>query len=326
MKAVVVGVAWPDSFAYNIAAGLRELGCSVTAVEEVRPRVPGAPAAVLSELAFKSVSVDDAWQRRVCRRILAAEPDLVLSADARLAPSVVTRLRKAGCRTAFWFPDHVSNLGRMTMLAAGYDVVAFKDLLLVERLAATYTSNVRYLPEACNPSLHHPPPGVVPHRREIVVVGNLYQTRLQLLRRLHDSGIPLRLYGSGFPRWSSPGQLQSLYTGEHVTGLRKAEVFRSAAAVLNNLHPAEMNGVNARLFEAAGSGGLLLTEARPALAALFSSQEVVSFSTYDQLHEAAQAALHGDLPAREMGDRASSRAHAEHKYSDRLRLLLEWLL
>lgn len=111
-----------------------------------------------------------------------------------------------------------------------------------------------------------------------------------------------------------------------MTGLRKAEVFRSAAAVLNNLHPAEMHGVNARLFEAAGSGGLLLTEARPALDALFSSEEVVSFSTYDQLHEAANAAVHGHLPAREMGDRASSRAHAEHKYSDRLRLLLDWLL
>lgn len=197
MKAVVVGAAWTDSFAYNIASGLRDLGCSVTAVEEVRPQVPGAPAAVLSEVAFRSAWLDDAWQRRVSRRILAAEPDVVLSADARLAPSVVTRLRKSGCKTAFWFPDPVNNLGRMTMLAAGYDVVAFKDLLLVERLNAIYTSNVHYLPEACNPSLHRPPT-VVPHRREIVVVGNLYQTRLQLLRRLHDSGIPLRLYGSGF--------------------------------------------------------------------------------------------------------------------------------
>lgn len=32
-------------------------------------------------------------------------------------------------------------------------------------------------------------------------------------------------------------------------------MFREAAGVLNNLHPAEMNSVNARLFEATAAGG-----------------------------------------------------------------------
>jgi hypothetical protein len=53
---------------------------------------------------------------------------------------------------------------------------------------------------------------------------------------------------------SALAPLREIHTGRLSIGEEKARVFRSAAAVLNNLHPAEISGVNARLFEAAGSG------------------------------------------------------------------------
>ena len=325
MRVSVIGPMWPDSFAYNIAAGLRDLGITVTGHGAVHPQPRGRLIAVALENGFRSHSLDVRWQTRLANDVLDAAPDVVVSTDARLAPEAVARLRRAGVRVAMWFPDHVANVGRFQMLAAGYDVLAFKDPLLVKRLRATYASNVRYLPEACNPAWHSPPAGLTPQPGPIVVAGNMYPSRLMLLRRLHDDGVPLQLFGGGFDRWSDPGPLRGLHTGEHVTGLRKAEVFRGAAAVLNNLHPAEMDGVNARLFEATGCGALVLTEQRLSLSSLFDDDEVVGFASYDELLGAARAAAAGDLAAKEFGDRASARAHAEHRYVDRLTRLLEWL-
>ncbi len=65
----------------------------------------------------------------------------------------------------------------------------------------------------------------------------------------------------------------SCYAGHPVFGHDKARVFREAAAVLNNLHPAEMRGVNARLFEATASGAAVLCERRPVLDELFDPEQ-----------------------------------------------------
>ena len=42
--------------------------------------------------------------------------------------------------------------------------------------------------------------------------------------------------------------------------VNKAEVFRSAAAMLNNLRPGGIESINARLCEAAGAGAAIVTD------------------------------------------------------------------
>lgn len=324
MRVSVLGADWLDSFANNIASGLVDLGHAVTSHGDLRPRGSGRWASVIVDSAFRSHSLDARWQDRLIDGVLTANPDVVICADGRVTPAAVARLKAAGIRTAMWFPDAVVNLGRMTMLAAPFDVLAFKDPTLVTHLQTCYTQHVRYLPEACNPRWHTPPPGVTPGPGPVVVVGNVYPSRMILLQRLHADGVPLLIYGSGFPRWAEPGPLQALHTFEHVTGPRKAMVFRNASAVLNNLHPAEI-GTNARLFEAAGSGAVVLAEHRPALDKLFEPDELQIFRAYDELVETALAASRGEVDGRAIGDRAAARAHAQHRYVDRLSQLLEWV-
>ena len=58
----------------------------------------------------------------------------------------------------------------------------------------------------------------------------------------------------------------------------KARAFRSAAGVLNAVHPAEVSRVSARLFEAAGCGAAVLTEFRSSISELFEpGKEVLVF-------------------------------------------------
>ncbi len=215
---------------------------------------------------------------------------MLLCVDGRLQPAAVRRLREEGVVVALWFPDCVDNLGRQLMLAAPYSRIFSKDPVLVQRLQALTDVPTSYLPEACNPAWHQPR-SRVDVDPVVLVAGNLYPSRLQLLDRLYRAGIPLELRGSGFPRWVRGFEVQRLPVLPPVFRHEKAAAFRRAAAVLNNLHPAE-TGVNCRLFEAAGCGAVVLCEDRPVLGELFErGQEVMTFSSFDELRRPGEVGL-----------------------------------
>jgi len=154
----------------------------------------------------------------------------------------------------------------------------------------------------------------------------MYPSRIRLLERLLAKGIPLKLYGPGFPRWVGETPLREVHAGRLIFGEEKARIFRSATAVLNNLHPAEIGSVNARLFEAAGSGAAVLTEFRPTLAELFAvGDEILAFRDFDELvTQASRLLCEGGLTTK-LGDAAARRAHENHTYEKRLAVLLETL-
>jgi spore maturation protein CgeB len=248
----------------------------------------------------------------------------VLVTEATLAPEAVVMMRRAKIPVALWFPDYVGNFGRQQMLLAPYTALFLKDPLLVQRLRATLEAPVWYLPEACNPRWHRPV-GEAGVERAIAVVGNTYPSRLMLLRRLHRAGIPLVIYGGAIPRWSRNVVPPQLHTGKVVLGQAKSHVFRTAAGVLNNLHPGEQ-GMNCRLFEATAAGGAVLCERRPALAELFDTdREVVPFTDVRELIDRIHELLADPMLTRDIGDAAAKRAHAEHTYDIRLATILERL-
>ena len=94
--------------------------------------------------------------------------------------------------------------------------------------------------------------------------------------------------------------------------------------MLNTLHPAEVEGVNARLFEAAGCGAAVLTEFRPVLPDLFNiDHEVLTFNDFDELVDQATRLLNEVGLGQRLGDAAALRAHRDHTYDVRLAAILE---
>ena len=208
---------------------------------------------------------------RLAVRARERECDAVINVEGALSPAAIEHLRRHRMPVALWYPNAVINLGRARCLAAPYTALFFKDPLLVQRLRDTLDLQVQYLPESCNTRCHRPigEAGTEPH---IVIVGNTYITRLLLIRRLHEAGIPLKIYGGATPRWARHLMPADLRVHPPVFREDKARVFRGAAGVLNNLHPGEMHSVNQRLFEAAGAGAAVLCEDRPPLAELFDTE------------------------------------------------------
>lgn len=326
MRVGVVGPLGPDTLADNVLHGLRELGHDAVSLGPIGPDPKGKVLGRATQ-AFRGLSAEaEQWsQRALIRRSRGAHCEVIINLQASAMASTISTLRASGAKVCLWYPDHISNVGRLSMVAADYDALFLKDPLFVQRLRDVYGMPAHYLAEACNPTWHRPVGefGSQPH---IAVVGNIYPTRARLLVRLHESGIPLQLFGSGFPRWFDAGPLRALHTERAVMREEKSRVFREAAGVLNNLHPAEMTSVNCRLFEASAAGGAVICEDRSTLAELFTpGQEVLPFDTFDELLAHCHTVLGDRDLARRVGDAASSRAFRDHTYVVRLRQMLEIL-
>lgn len=324
MRIGVVGRAELDMFGANVIEAVRDAGHVAVPLGPARVSHGPVITSRLAALFLQALPrLDQRAQRRIVRTAAAAACELVISVDARLMPESVAGLRRNGARVALWFPDAMVNLGRALMLMAPYDALFFKEPHLVDRLRAMLDLPVYYLPQACNPHSHRPtvPAGTEPY---LVIAGNMYPSRLRLLERLIAKGIPVRAYGSSIPRWIGDSPVRGIHAGRPVFAEEKARVFRSAAGVLNNLHPAEVTGVNLRLFEAAGSGAAVLSEFRPVIPDLFKvGEEVLAFRDFDELVQQASRLLHEPGLTARLGDAAARRAHREHTITQRLATIIE---
>jgi len=326
MRVGVIGPMAPDFFAENVSDALEHTGNVVAHLGTTSPRHRSRLFTTSQILARQALpALDERGQRHIARAAVAAGCEVVINLDEGLMPVTVRQLKRAGIRVAFWFPDAVANMGRQLMLLAPYDAIFFKEPHVVNNLRASLDLPVYYLPQGCNPRWHRPAvqAGTEPY---LVIAGNMYASRVRLLERLAAKGIPLRLYGGGFPRWLGETPIRAAHTGRCIVRDEKARVFRSAAGVLNTMHLSEVAGVNARLFEAAGCGAAVLTEFRPTVSDLFAiGDEALVFHDFSSLVDQATRLLEEAGLTRRLGDAAARRAHRDHTYDLRVTEILEKL-
>lgn len=337
MRVGVIGPLTADSLATNILHCLADLEVTPVPLHSQGPKEPGRITRYSME-ALRRIGAEGELftQRPIGRRAVAERCDVVINTLQALMPEVVGTMKAAGIKVGIWFPDNVGNVGRMSIVASDYDAIFLKDPLFVDRLEKVYGMPAHYMPEACNPTWHHPEgdPTAEPY---IVSVGNIYPTRARLLARLASDGVPLKLFGGNdghslglaggaFPRWFDPGVLADHHTGGPVFRMDKSRVFRQARGVLNNLHPAEMDSVNCRLFEATAAGAAVLCERRESLRDLFvEGSEVLAFDCYEGLLTHCRTLVDQPEYGVEIGDAASERSLADHTYQVRLKEMLKIL-
>jgi spore maturation protein CgeB len=324
MKIMVVGPIYPDSFAENVAETLRRMGHTVLAAGPAKRGIGVRRADHALSLASERLTrLAAVQQRHIVAAARTFAPEVTITMDRRLDRRTIDQLHSLGSPVYLWFPDAVSNLGRHDVFLAGYDRIYFKNPDLVSQLSEIQGLPVRYLPEACNSEWHRSddPYGQSDH---IAVVGNVHPTRAALLSRLVSAKVPIRIFGHPPAGWVGYSELRRHHVGHGVRRQEKAAVFRSAAAVLNNLHPAEFSGTNCRLFEATASGALVLTEERQGLRDLFDvGSEVVTFASFDELVDRYRETVANPEWARGIADAAARRSHNEHTYEHRLSAMLK---
>jgi spore maturation protein CgeB len=329
MRISVVGQDFPESFSTFISAALQRMGHE--------SKVFRSPASLIVfnryiEIATRLVlssfeSAARSAERLMVRKILEWDPELVISTDINLWPQTIIELKKAGSRVVAWCPDALVNFGRQFFYLAPYDVVFLKDPYVIRHAREFASLPVEYLPEACDPTVHRP---VEPDESErsrfecdIIHYGNAYPSKVKALERIMALGYDFKAYGRSFPSWiRSP--VEAVWSREFLAGSTKAAALRSAKITLNMLHYGEIEGANARLFEAAGCGAFQLVEWRRSMDELFEhGKEVVYFQSFSELEKSIEYWLPRAEERRAIADAASRRAHAEHTYEHRLHRLLQ---
>ncbi len=338
VDAVVIGPDHLDAFATNIAAGLRSIGLTARVVDP-RPRQvvrgPSRLAVTARAVGLEAVRRVEPLQRYVDRRVerelAEADPQLVISVWSDFGPAQVERFRRRTprARWAFWYPDHVANLGAHRLLLAPYDHFFFKEPHLVDQLAARTSLPVSFLPEAANPDHHrteHPVDDAEARRYEcdVAVAGNLYPYRLLAMEAIPGE-VTMHIYGNrGRPLPSRFDRFERARTDEYVAGRTKALAFLGAKIVLNTIHYAEFRGVNCRLFEATACGGFVICHSGAGVGDFFESgAEVVTVDRKAELADGIRYYLDAPDERSRIARAGQARAHRDHTFPRRLTELLE---
>ena len=176
---------------------------------------------------------------------------------------------------------------------------------------------VRYLPEgapsdalrwaAANPAACR--------SASVAMVGNIYPTRVRFLEKLVDE-VQVDIYGR-LHNDAVPEAIRRNFTGQFLSGRDKYEVFRDARGVLNNLHFAEVESVNYRLFEAAACRGVVLVDEVPQVARFLQpGVEALTFRTAEDLVGVLRELSDHDFD--EIGSAAHDRVVRDHQIKHRL--------
>ncbi len=337
-RILVVGKFYAEGFALHIAETLEAMGHAVGRFDyglRHRHRTGRLSHTVLRavqtayELANRLPVVRAARTRALLEAAATHAPDLIVVTYDYLFPAEVAALKaRTGARIALWYPDAISNLGRMLFVNAPYDAVFFKDPYVVQAFDGVAAAPLYYLPEAFNPRRHRLPdgplPDLAPYRCDVTTAGNLHAHRVAAFK--HLARFDVKVWGNPPPLWLDPGPVGRMFQGRYVAYEEKALAFTAAKIVVNTLHPAEIWGVNVRTFEAAGVGAFQLVDGRPALADLFEDgRELVTFSGMDDLKAKVAYYLARPDERAAIAEAGRVRAHREHTYRHRLGLLLQTL-
>ena len=260
-------------------------------------------------------------------------PDLVLSlAQAPLTLPVLEHLRKKNFLTAMWFVENYRHLTYWQQMAAGYDYwFVFQQGQCPGAFRQAGAKNVSYLPMAADPAIHRPMTLSDEDRRDygadVSFVGAGYANRRQLLPALLRQPWSFKLWGN---EWEGADELQSALqlNGTRIDTLTCMKVF-NATAINLNLHSTTGVGldpqadfVNPRTFELAACGAFQLVDHRSLLREFFSTQEMVSFRTFNEVPGLVGQWL-GDSAARQaMSAAAQARVLGAHTYVHRMKDLL----
>lgn len=289
---------------------LERLGCAVAVVEH-------APKGFLGAIRKGDLP------ERLGRALKEHRPDLVLALGPDLpGPGVIADMRKIHAAPwALWWP---SDSG---VAPTWVDVEAVDRTWVTSSELVGKVKGVRYLPHACDPSVHRPLRPADEFRANVAFVGDATPRRVALLSELLESGIAV--WGPGWRKT----RLKEYCRGESTTVEDYVRAYGGATVALNLYREGptgearSSSGCNPRTFELAAMGLAQVMDARADLPTLFTEgEEVLSFDDPEALQVIVRDLVADHERAVRIGKAARRRALEEHTYIHRLGVILEEML
>lgn len=320
LKILLPNFPAPDSFTDNVVYTLRAMGHEVRCMERLTFRDRGRVRRILHDVYTgyypDTLSGQERWALAQARDW---KPDLVLCLTIAFREAVLAELKRLGVGVCVaWWGDSPANMRGMSLLEDGWDRIYIKDAAAVAKFRAVGLPT-ELLHEAANPDWHRPIPGDTHADSDaLVVAGNYYGYRQILVSRLAAEGVPLALYGSKPPRWSTRA-VRDQFRGRYIVKGEKSRIFHAGLACLNSTHLSEGQSLNCRAFEICGTGGLQLIEPKTALTDCFDpGREVLTYASVAEITDHLARARREPDWARGIREAGLRRTLAEHTYRHRL--------
>lgn len=319
--------------AWQCASALERLGVTVlTANTEIRqPRVNqfikkigkslAKPFGLKQTLSERFVREERATiERHLQTQYDRFQPDVVLVIRGNhVAPALLTAWRKDGVKVIGWWIKDLKNLDNFLRDQPCHDL----NFCIHANIRHP---GIRYLPAvAVDPYRYRPLPEVT-KRFDVVFVGIHTPKRREYLRAL--TGWHLGIVGPGWRsrfEWRdrvlfSAVQARTLY-GEALNR------FYNAGRIVVNINQWEANegsGVTLRLADVPASGACLVSEYSRGIEEMFTpGEEIVSFTSPDELRERVAFYLAHEAERRRVAQAGHARAMRLPTHMDRMRVLLE---
>lgn len=251
--------------------------------------------------------------RKIVACAKAERPDVFLAINGKdIHPLAVKQLSSMTTTVNWWvdFPELYEDWKRFLGLYA----FAFTptDIRPYERAGIF----VRKLPLAVDSRFIQA--AMMPAVRDVCFVGTGYRARARILGALHENGINVDVFGTG---WTFPSH-------PPVTGNALFRTYQQSAIGLN-IHqnfPAGRYGANMRTFEIPASMCFQLVDYREDLDDLFKTgKEVACYRSERELAERVRYYLDNDSERKRIARAGNRRVRREHTYEHRMRALMRMI-
>ena len=301
--------------------------------------VPGALAALGHQVQVVDYSPNlvEKLRRRFLRRDAAevvearlvaavAEhgPDLFLALyGVNVSRRVLAALRARRTPSVNWWLNDPFQWQRALQFLGDYDFAFTNAKYSVDAYVAAGLRHVRFLPSACDESLHRPLEGVA-QRSAVSFAGDWSTLREHVAERLVSEGIDLRVYGPWRRKLRSDSPLRARLEPGFFSPERMVEIFASCHATLN-IHTWRERfdfGLNPRVFEAGACGTPQLVDHKRELDELFTPAQRAGMLVYRSDDELVALARSIPVDIKAAALAAAPSFQREHSYRARCAELL----
>ena len=272
----------------------------------------------------------------VAPRLMAAveesRPDLFFTLYGfNVAAQVLALLRDRGVPRVNWWLNDPFQFERACGILPAYDFAFTNAKYSVDAYRARGIRNVRFLPTACEPSVHRPLIGDPSLACEVSFAGDWSENRERIITRLVEANIcGVSLFGPWRKKLPRSSPLRPHLHSGFFSPEKMVRIFASSLATLNihTWYGRYDYGLNPRVFEAAACGVPQLVDEKRELRELVPADKLYCLFAYRdeaELHAQVRAVLADPRGARQRAMQLVAHFHEAHSYAVRMREMLAML-
>lgn len=326
----------------NLYCTLRDMGHDVVAFEydfaphldHADPRVPAHRQFIETNRPGLEQALLEQFERAQREQPFDLFFSYFYSAFAR--PHVIHSIRQRGVPAINFFCNASWQMHLIEELAPAYDWCLVPEVYRLEDYRRLGARPI-YCQMAANPRVYRPYP--LPIEFEVTFAGQKYADRPRYIRRLHEAGVPVRVWGPGWERPPRPGSREQ---AEHPPaeicsgGLSDEELIRLYSRSRISLgfstcgdtdrSERPIKQVRLRDFEAPMSGAFYLVEYMQELEYFYDiGREIVCYHDADELVELCRYYLTHEDERRRIAEAGRRRCLNDHTWARRFESVFERL-